>query len=283
MNNNSIISCTLNHYIKIVYDNKNIIKQTNTIYNLINNTLPIIENDNTIPKILFQTYHDKRKIPDYIFKNINLYASDYKYCLLDDKDAINFLKKYFSINVVNAFINIPTGPHKADLLRYCLLYVYGGIYLDIKILLIKPLNTIFTNNYFYTCKGGIYNKNTIHNAIMASVPRNPIFLKLILYIINFKYELLNYNKIFYLVFCRHLYITILNDLNNSNKIQDTINYGINYGLDNTYFIFKDDCVTSLDNTKYTCSKLDKYGNCCNIINESTNEILFIGRDPAYPW
>ena len=86
-----------------------------------------------IPNNLFQTYFNKEIIPDYIFKNIELYAKNYKYFLLDDNDALIFLNKYFKYKIVNKFNSLKLGAHKADLLRYCLLYIYGGIYIDINL------------------------------------------------------------------------------------------------------------------------------------------------------
>uniref|UniRef100_A0A6C0DZ43 Uncharacterized protein n=1 Tax=viral metagenome TaxID=1070528 RepID=A0A6C0DZ43_9ZZZZ len=34
------------------------------------------ESDKTIPKIIFQTYHDKSKIPQKVYDNIKKYAPD---------------------------------------------------------------------------------------------------------------------------------------------------------------------------------------------------------------
>ena len=245
----------------------------NDLYNLLNLKveLPNFNNLNIIPNKLFQTYNNKDKIPNYIFNNIKLYASNYEYTLFNDYDAIQFLNKYFDNRIIKCFNSMSKGAHKADLLRYCYLYIYGGIYLDIKILLIQPLENIFKiNNIFYTCIS--YDDYTIHNAILASPPRNKLFLYLIWYIINV--PLLYIDK-HYLIFCRNLYMQIQNDLiTKSNKLMS----GLNIGKSQNYYLFQEKVKNKLDSE---CTKLDRYGICASIYDH--NNKIFIGRDPNFPW
>ena len=55
------------------YDQINIFKILKVSNNEITNQLTI-ENKSTIPNIIFQTYYDKSKIPEYIFDNIKKYT-----------------------------------------------------------------------------------------------------------------------------------------------------------------------------------------------------------------
>ena len=72
----------------------------------------------------------------------------------------DFLKKYFNKKVLDKFNNL-TGAHKADLWRYCILFLNGGIYLDIKTVLRKPLSEIFTReDTWYTVASK--NQNTCY-------------------------------------------------------------------------------------------------------------------------
>ena len=69
-------------------------------------------------------------------------------------------------NLVDVFKQL-NGPHKADLFRYCYLYINGGLYLDIKIELIKPLSEIFKNPnilYIPICESG----KCIFQAVISS-------------------------------------------------------------------------------------------------------------------
>lgn len=242
------------------------------LYNLINLKiqLPEIQNPDIIPNLLFQTYYNKDKIPEYIFNNQKLYASNYEYILFNDKDATNFLNKYFDNRIIKCFNSLSKGAHKADLLRYCYLYIYGGIYLDIKILLMKPLDDIFKiKNSFYTCIA--YDDYTIHNAILASRPRNILFLKLIWFIIHVPSI---YIKLYYHIFCRHLYVLIQNDLNINKKLT----FGFHNGKTQNYYLFHETVKSKLDSE---CTQLDRYGYCASIYDK--DEKIFIGRDPNFPW
>ena len=241
-------------------------------------------NTNTIPNYLFQTYYDKKKIPQYIFDNVNLYAQNYKYFLLDDNDAIKFLKSYFTYDVVKRFNQLLYGAHKADLLRYCLLYIYGGVYIDIKTILIKPLDEIFKNKTnFYTCISRYTYKNDfesyIYQGVLASPPFNQLFLKLINFMVYMPLYYLNFPfKVHYLMVIEHLYSEILNDVQNNNLNINTLSLGENTGKLNTYYFFEESCAKKTTNT---CSTLDRYGLCCSIYDN--DEKVFIGRDPTFPW
>ena len=43
-----------------------------------------------------------------------------------------FIKNNFDLDILNAYDILKPGAFKADLWRCCILYIYGGIYLDIK-------------------------------------------------------------------------------------------------------------------------------------------------------
>lgn len=108
-------------------------------------------NNKTIPNTIYQTYSDKNKVPSIVFENIKKYAGSYDYHFYSDDDCKNFLKTYFQPKILNKFNSMKIGAHKADLFRYCILYLYGGYYIDIKSILIKPLNKIFNKNHnFYS-------------------------------------------------------------------------------------------------------------------------------------
>ena len=139
---------------------------------------------NKIPKIIVSTYFNKEKIPTKVYNNIKKYAPNYRFIVFDDNDIIIFLKKNYPKKVLETFHSLNKGPHKADLFRYCYLYKFGGIYIDIKTVLIKNIDDILNkkNVHLYTV---ISTTNyTIHQGVIASVPQNPIFLKLINYMIN---------------------------------------------------------------------------------------------------
>ena len=112
------------------------------------------------------------------------------------------------------------------MIRYCLLYIYGGIYLDIKIELIKPLSEIFTDNqYIYSVLSN--SKDHIFQAIIASNPNNIFFLKLINHIVDTN------NPDDYFNFCK--------DFNNNIIIIIETEKHINIGKKQNYYIFEEKC------------------------------------------
>lgn len=141
---------------------------------------PVEITDKEIPKTIIQTYHNKSNIPDKVYKNIQKYAPEYEHIVYDDKECIDFLTKFEEsfkhlkkggVNVVDRFNSFRKGAHKADLFRYCYLYQHGGIYMDIKTVLIKPVSEIFTENSLYTVID--LNKN-IYQGVICVFPKHPL-------------------------------------------------------------------------------------------------------------
>ena len=64
----------------------------------------------------------------------------YKYHFIDDVEGLKFLKENFEDEVWQSFQVLIPGAFKADLLRACLVYIHGGVYADIKVELIFPLD-----------------------------------------------------------------------------------------------------------------------------------------------
>lgn len=108
----------------------------------------IIENfemGTQIPKIIHQTYHVKN-LPEAIQTNINQLKNqnpDWEYRLYDDDDIEKYIQFYYpTLLLFYKKINPIYGAAKADFFRYLVIYKSGGVYLDIKSTLSKPLNEI---------------------------------------------------------------------------------------------------------------------------------------------
>jgi mannosyltransferase OCH1-like enzyme len=217
----------------------------------------------SIPKVLMQTYKDKSKVPGYIFDNIKKYSRDYEYYFFDDTTVITFFKNYFIKEVYDFFNTIDYGAFKADLFRYCWLYINGGVYLDIKTIQIKNLNEIIDHSVQDT-KHQIYSvnsieKGTIYQGILASTPKNPLFLDAIKKMMNME----DINRTLgedYALITRQLY-EILQTYKESQIIK----------------LFQEKC----DNNYKDKSKIDKYGKYCTVLDN--NKLLFETRDPKYPY
>jgi hypothetical protein len=140
-------------------------------------------NKKIIPLHVYQTWstHD---LPPFMKKTIEHNQSlnpEFKFHLYDDDDCFQFIKNNFSADILNAYIKLKPGAYKADLWRYCVLYVNGGIYMDVKVKLsfnfsLKEL--IYSEHYVKDIAGPFDNLG-IYNAFMVHAPKNTLLLKCI--------------------------------------------------------------------------------------------------------
>ena len=138
------------------------------------NNIQIVEPDDFIPKVLVQSYVDVSKVPPKVYDNVKKFAPGWKHRIYDDANATAFLKEHFRPEVAARFNNLTNGAHKADLFRYAVLYINGGVWLDVDVELRDPLDDIFRrNNTIYTTKSGVF--DDIFQAILGS-PRGKDFM-----------------------------------------------------------------------------------------------------------
>ena len=136
-----------------------------------------------IPKIIHQTapsnekeWHPVWKLCNHSVKNV---FKDFQYILWNDEDIENFIIKNFP-KKYQCFKNIPFHIIKIDLFRYALLYVYGGIYLDMDMYCYKnffnDLNSDI-NLIESDCLDEFQKKEVVQNSLMASTKNKNFFLK----------------------------------------------------------------------------------------------------------
>jgi mannosyltransferase OCH1-like enzyme len=135
--------------------------------------------ESIIPLKIYQTWHSKT-LPRNMLENIKKLRARhprFEYFLFDDNDCRNFIVQNFDNNVVKAFDSLIPGAYKADLWRYCVLYITGGIYLDIKYYCTNSFRLIELTekeHWVFDIDG-----NNIYNALIAVLPGNEILLKCI--------------------------------------------------------------------------------------------------------
>ena len=164
-----------------------------------------------ISKKIFQIYHDKSLIKENVKNEIQYLNPKYEYKLYDFNEGIEFVKNNFEKSLGEKIIkyieNLSRYAHKSDLLRYCLLYIYGGVYLDVDLKQKWPLDDIInmSNNSDLITSFGLggnipkmnkeeFNENNkqyqpiISNGFLFSISKNPIFLDLIHKIISLPFK-----------------------------------------------------------------------------------------------
>ena len=102
-----------------------------------------------IPKIIHQTWFDNNKTLPIIFdkmiqesKKLN---QDFEFKLWTDQNIEDFLSNNYK-QLYKIYSKNILGVQKSDLARLAILHYYGGIYIDLDILLLKNLNDLFDYN-----------------------------------------------------------------------------------------------------------------------------------------
>jgi hypothetical protein len=96
-----------------------------------------------IPRIIHQTWFEelsREKYPNMsrLVESFRLSGWDYKFYA--DEDAASFLSTHFPAEVREAYDALVPGAFKADLFRYCVLLIHGGVYADVDIMLESALD-----------------------------------------------------------------------------------------------------------------------------------------------
>src|SRR6185437_814088 len=101
-----------------------------------------------IPMNFFQTSgHKFSEKVDYtsVINNLheinNMLQYNFNYRCLNDQEALNEIESSKDEKLIKAYNDLRSPSYKADLLRYFLLWKYGGVYCDDKSLIRHPLDT----------------------------------------------------------------------------------------------------------------------------------------------
>lgn len=135
-----------------------------------------------IPKIIMQTWKTTN-LPDKwqpSQNSIRKYMPSWTYILMTDDMNFEFIKKYFP-DFVDFYNKFPYPIQKADAIRYCWLYVHGGLYIDCDFELLEPLDLLFYDDSDTYLVPSSNNNKVYTNSIMASKPGNKLWLEMIEY------------------------------------------------------------------------------------------------------
>jgi mannosyltransferase OCH1-like enzyme len=161
-------------------------------YNIKNsNTFILKENyDSILPLNVYTCWHTK-DLPPLMKKNYDkliLDNSELKFNLYDENECREFIKKYFNSHVLNAYDSLIPCSYKSDLWRYCVLYIYGGIYIDIKFGCVNNFKLISLTEKEYFVRDRDPPGGTL-TGLIACKPGNVILFSCISFILqNVKYK-----------------------------------------------------------------------------------------------
>jgi mannosyltransferase OCH1-like enzyme len=134
-----------------------------------------------IPKIIHQVWindtflgNPKKDVPDKWKKSINQWKTlhpDWQHILWTDDLILNYLTTYHP-DKLNLYKSYEYLIQRADMIRYFILYDYGGIYCDLDMYPVKNLNSFINiniNQFVYSS-----NSNVLTNCFMMSPPKSKI-------------------------------------------------------------------------------------------------------------
>jgi mannosyltransferase OCH1-like enzyme len=249
--------------------NKNDIKKNIIKTYIYNKPYTFFKNDYNciIPLKIFQTWYTKDLPPKMKERVENLKRQNprFEHFLYDDNDCRELIKKNFNSDILNAYDMLIPGAFKADLWRLCVLYLYGGIYMDIKFMCVNGFKLIelTEQNHFVKDRLGPL---SIYNALIACQKGHPF---LMMGIRNIVY---NVNNNYY--GSHPLDPTgpiMLGKLVLNNKLK--LNIDLKYYEDGGYIIYKNRFVISTEYPEYDTERTNTY----NLLNTKRYDALWNER------
>jgi mannosyltransferase OCH1-like enzyme len=183
-NKDLYLDITLENNNYLYYVGKNLLNYKSIIIDNIFDNIKLLSNyEQKIPKKIFQIW-TKNTIElemENTIKIIQKLNPEYEYKLFRKDDCIEYLKNNFNDSIINTFNNIVPEAFKADLFRYCVLFIEGGIYIDCKMIPIIPFRNIIKPDDPCVFVENTYeiNEISICNGFMCSEAGDKLFLNCI--------------------------------------------------------------------------------------------------------
>ena len=222
-----------------------------------------------LPQTIVQSWKTRDLVPQRVFDDIKEFAPGYMHIFLDDEACDIFMQTHYP-SLFDLYKRLKTPAHRADLFRYCYLYKHGGIWLDIKVVLVRPIKEIIrAGDEIYTVLSFAKwnNELTCHQGILAAPPGSSFMRDMISSFIMIEPHI---SHLGYLAFCRQMYI-YLEKKYPGLRVGKTHSAGL--PTLNLYEEFEvSECPT----------KRDHYG-FCPYIRDTDGRIVFKVRDPTFPY
>jgi hypothetical protein len=232
--------------------------------------MSLVEPTPTIPKIIYMTTDIKlQHVPDLLKST----CEGFEVHIYDGENARASLERVWGQDIVHRFDALKKGAHKMDLWRYCMLYTYGGVYLDIKTIPIANVGDVFAQrNTWYTCLSAF---KGCYQGIIATPPGNGIMLECI------RQVMLTFDRklaLEYLTFTVQMHTICKRAYNSACDVAGEYPLQDRRLKAPTLVLFQETC----NDAECRLTRRDRYNLCCNIRNDKS-ELLFRTRHHKYPW
>lgn len=134
-----------------------------------------------IPLNIYIMWHDNI-LPNFLKNNIISLKKDnpeISICCFNEKMCSEFIKNNFDYRVVKAYNKLKLIKNKCDLWKYCILYLNGGIYIDIKFLNKKSNLLKLTDKEYWVKTQKYSRKYSVYDGIISVCKGNIILKKCI--------------------------------------------------------------------------------------------------------
>ena len=134
-----------------------------------------------VPKNIFQIWIGPNPIPERFIearKTIIKMNPTWNYYFFDTEKSKNFVSQNFP-NLLDIYLDYPYDIQRADAIRYMLLYVHGGIYLDLDFVAQKSFDSIILGKYDTGLLPSANNTEYITNSWIISKPKSPFLLDIL--------------------------------------------------------------------------------------------------------
>jgi hypothetical protein len=202
-----------------------------------------------ITKVLFQT--SIFKPPSYLVDRHLKDNPDWNYLHFNDDELFEYIKE----NPIEDFpksleiVMKLKGPQRTDFFRYYYIYLNGGVYLDYDAVLNVSLNSISSNNSFFTVKS-ILKNDSIFNGFIGAEPKNTIIYQALKAIYQSNLE---EGEKEYFYNCR----TLMNIIKNYKQVLKELFVNYEAIFNSKCKLFRENIVRIIDGVKITYSDLDE--------------------------
>ena len=130
--------------------------------------------ERTIPRRIVQSWVNRNLTPGIVklcrsHRDLN---PGYAYVFYDDQECRQFLEDNFDPLILMAYDAIMPGAFKADLFRYCELYLNGGWWLDIDTLSVAAIDVVVPRDTTFACPRDVSRSaGGLYQAVLGCEPR----------------------------------------------------------------------------------------------------------------
>jgi Glycosyltransferase sugar-binding region containing DXD motif len=145
-----------------------------------------------IPRIIHQTWFEAVNATRYPRQSRlvqSFVESGWEYHFYTDAKAAEFISTHFPPPVRQAYDALVPGAFKADLFRYCVLLIHGGLYADMDVLLTSNLDEVLGPNIgFMTARDEpgqqVGHGHCLWNGFIAAAPGHPFLAQTVETVVN---------------------------------------------------------------------------------------------------